>query len=158
MTDPRDVVNRQFEEVVNGRRRDVAAEVFHPDMKILRMGIQEAALYLMASRGRGNGAQAGEGSEAGFRQMGAVLDAAFPDARLDVVGPQVAEGDLVVTRVRFSGTHQGDFFGLPPTHRKVEFDEVLFMTVTGGKISEVWALGDELSFLRQLGAVKPGSS
>src|SRR3954451_25153656 len=54
--------------------------------------------------------------------------AAFPDVvtqSLDVV----IEGARVVQLLRFSGTHLGDFFGMPPTNRHVEFEAALLMTL-----------------------------
>ncbi|PTR31361.1 SnoaL-like polyketide cyclase [Rhodococcus sp. OK519] len=149
--DPEDVVDFQFEQIVNNRRHDLAATVFHPEMTIRRMGVQGAVRHLLAA-GEGDPDAVPEGSETGFDYMAAILDAAFPDFRL-VVGTQVAAGEVVVTRATFVATHTGEFLGLPATGRRIEFDEVLIMRVHDGRITEVWALADELSFLEQLGAV-----
>lgn len=142
--DPKDVVDFQFEQVVNNRRRDLGPVVFHPQMTIRRMGVQSAVRYLLNAQVAG--------FEAGFDNVGAILDAAFPDFEL-VVGTRMAEGDVVVTHATFVATHTGDFLGIPATGRRIEFDEVLIMRVRDGLITEVWALADELSFLEQLGAI-----
>ena len=147
--DPKSVVNRQFDEIVNGRRHELGSEVFHPDMQILRMGIQQAASYLLANQA----STRPTGDADGFNWMGEALNAAFPDARLDIVS-QISEGGTVVTRAVFTATHQADFLGIAATHKTVSFDEVLIMHVTDGKIIEVWALADELSFLQQLGVIR----
>jgi predicted ester cyclase len=79
--------------------------------------------------------------------------AAFPDWREDIV-ELVAEGDTVVGRFKCSGTHQGEFLGLPPTGRRFEVDEVYFLKFRDGKIVEFWGLEDNFSRLHQLG-IKP---
>jgi predicted ester cyclase len=150
-TDPQDVVDFQFEQVVNNRRHDLAPLVFHPRMRIHRMGVQGAVRHLLAA-GPDDPDVVLEGSETGFDNVGAILESAFPDFRL-VVGDRIVQGDVVVTRATFVATHTGDFLGIPATGRRIEFDEVLVMRVHDGLITEVWALADELSFLEQLGTI-----
>ncbi|MFJ8025764.1 ester cyclase [Streptomyces sp. NPDC096311] len=161
-TDPLAVVNRQFQDIINANRPDLAEEVFHPQLIVERAGIQNTVRYLAGRNPSPVGGPGGPGGPAGpptdpiegFKFGQSTIAAAFPDMRVEVVS-QVVQGDQVVSRVRVTGTHEGDFFGLPATHRKVEFDEVLFMTVTEGKVSRVWGLGDDFAFLEQLG-VLPG--
>ncbi|MER7789670.1 ester cyclase [Streptomyces sp. NPDC097640] len=156
--DPKAVVNRLIEDVINAHRPDLAHEVLHPQLRTRRMGMQGSAQYLGSLfQGAGAGLN-GRGAPPtdpveGFKAVYGLLLRAFPDLRNNVVGPQVVADDLVITRVTFAGTHEGEFLGLAPTHRKVEFDEVLFQKVTDGKVSEVWAVGDELGFLQQLGVL-----
>jgi steroid delta-isomerase-like uncharacterized protein len=95
----------------------------------------------------------------GLDQMRAFLAsyrAAFADAR-STVEQQVAEGDLVVTRWRASGTHTGEFQGLTPTMRRFTLTGVTIERIEGGRIVEVWVYRDDLGLLRQLGVV-PGAS
>lgn len=148
-TDPKDIVNLQFA-MINEGRPDLAPQVFHPDMVIDRMGIQYAVEFLLARRAA---TVVGGDAAEGFQNVGKALADAFPDNQLELVGPQIAEGDLVVTRVKFTGTHAGDFLGVPPTGKKIEFFEVLFMRIADDKIIHVWGIGDELSFLQQLGVL-----
>jgi len=78
---------------------------------------------------------------------------AFPDLTY-TVEDQIAEADKVVTRYTFRGTHQGEFFGVAPTGKRLEmtginidrFDE-------GGRMVEEWPEYDLLGAMRQLGAV-----
>src|SRR5690349_9555898 len=56
-------------------------------------------------------------SEAWTRFLGDFV-AGFPDLQISIEDA-VAEGDLVAQRVTFTGTHAGDFQGLPPTHKRV---------------------------------------
>jgi predicted ester cyclase len=77
---------------------------------------------------------------------------AFPDWREEIV-ELVAEGNTVVGRFRCSGTHQGEFMGVPPTGRRMEVDEVYFLRVEGGKFVDFWGLEDNLTRMRQLGLI-----
>jgi predicted ester cyclase len=69
----------------------------------------------------------------------------------------IGEGDRVVARVRFSGTHTGTFQvasrTLPPSNRRVDEAEIIITRVEGGKIVESWSTWDRLSLLDQLGAI-----
>jgi steroid delta-isomerase-like uncharacterized protein len=100
-----------------------------------------------------------EGELRGLDQMRAFLAsyrAAFADAR-STVEQQVAEGDLVVTRWRASGTHTGEFQGLAPTMRPFTLAGTTIERIEGDRIVEVWVYRDDLGLLRQLGVV-PGAS
>ena len=90
------------------------------------------------------------------KQFFAMLFSAFPDIGADI-HDQIAEGDKVVTRKTFHGTHQGDFMGIPSTGKKVEFDVIDIFRITDGKITEHWYVGDMMALMQQLGVVpKPG--
>lgn len=158
MNDPKAVVNRLIEDVVNAHRPDLADEVLHPELTVSRRGMQGSAQFLAGRAGAPGGLAGGLPASPveGFKTAFAVLLAAFPDLHNEVVGPQVVDGDLVVTRVRFTGTHDGEFFGVAPTGRRIDYHEVMYQRVTDGRISEVWAIGDELGFLRQLGVLEAG--
>ena len=62
----------------------------------------------------------------------------------------VAEGDRVVIRALFKGTHQGDLFGIPPTGESFEIQQIHEYRTQDGKIAEHWACRDDLGMLRQL--------
>lgn len=76
--------------------------------------------------------------------------AAFPDLHV-TIQDQVAEGDKVVTYKIFRGTHQGLFMGVQPTGQPVEFAVIDILRLKNGKITEHWALQDQLSLMQQLG-------
>jgi predicted ester cyclase len=82
------------------------------------------------------------------------VQAALPDLRVDVEG-LIAEGDRVAARVRYSGTHLGPLYGLAPTGRAVSYPGVTLFRVSGGRIVEIWSIGDTLSLVSQVG-VFPG--
>jgi len=67
-----------------------------------------------------------------------------------------AEGDKVVARVLMTGTHTGNFYGIPATGKRVEFTGMFIARIENGKIVEHWGEEDSLSLLKQLGyVVKP---
>ena len=78
---------------------------------------------------------------------------ALPDLTY-TVEDQIAEGDKVTTRYTMAGTHQGEFFGVPGSGKRIEisginvdrFDE-------SGKMVEEWASYDLLGAMRQAGAM-----
>ena len=90
----------------------------------------------------------------GSRQFFSMMFAAFPDMRF-TIRQQIAEGDKVLTHKTFHGTHRGPFMGIPATGKEVSFDVMDIFTVTDGKITEHWTVGDMLSMMQQLGVV-PG--
>ena len=79
--------------------------------------------------------------------------AAFPDVAMDIVD-LVAEGDEVVARFLCSGTHTGEWRGLPPTGRRFErIDEVYFFELRDGRIVSAWGVEDTLTRMQQLGLI-----
>ena len=69
---------------------------------------------------------------------------AFPDAH-HTIDDLIAEGDRVVLRTTARATHQGEFEGIPATHRAVEFTGLVVYRIAGDKIAESWG---EIDFLR----------
>ena len=63
----------------------------------------------------------------------------------------IAEGDMVVARVTMTGTHTGDFYGIPPTGRRVDLTGIFIVRIANGKIMEHWGEEDGVKVLRQLG-------
>ena len=63
----------------------------------------------------------------------------------------IAEGDRVMTYKTFTGTHTGEFQGIPPTGRPVRFDVMDIVRLEDGQIVEHWGLVDQLGLMRQLG-------
>jgi predicted ester cyclase len=76
---------------------------------------------------------------------------AFPDFRMEIVD-LIAEGDTVVGHFRCSGTHLGEWLGMPPTNRRFEdVDEIYVFRVDNGRLVAALGVEDNLSRLRQLG-------
>ncbi len=101
-----------------------------------------------------------EGLEA-WRQFSGPFAEAFPDLRL-TVQDIMAEGDMVAARVAFRGTHRGEFQGIPPTDKEVNFTAMEFNRVIDGKVEEHWVGLDLFGLMQQLGAIpepeQPGVS
>ena len=92
-----------------------------------------------------------QGSE-GIKQFFGMMFAAFPDFHV-VIDDQVAEGDKVVTRKTVSGTHQGDFMGIPATGKRMEIPVIDVFRVVNGKCTDHWSVSDQMSMMQQLGLV-----
>jgi steroid delta-isomerase-like uncharacterized protein len=82
--------------------------------------------------------------------------AAFPDMRM-AVEDIVASGDKVVARVRYTGTHRGEFMGMPATGKGVDAQLVdIFRLGDDGLVHEHWGVMDQLTMMQQIGAVPTG--
>lgn len=77
---------------------------------------------------------------------------AFPDLHI-TVEDLIAEGDRVVERDTVTGTHQGEYMGLPPTGKSVTYNEIFIMRFVNGRIAEIWGVVDVFSQMRQLGLI-----
>ena len=95
----------------------------------------------------------GPGPE-GMRAVLQMFFAAFSDMNV-VVEQTLGEGDLVATRGRFEGTHDGEFMGVPATGKSVSVKYIDMWRLEGGKAVENWVQLDMLGLMQQLGVV-PG--
>ena len=77
---------------------------------------------------------------------------AFPDSQI-VIESCIAEGDRVATRWTLTGTHRGEFMGIPPTGRSIKFEGIEFNRVLDKKIVEHRAIFDNIGLLQQVGAM-----
>jgi predicted ester cyclase len=76
---------------------------------------------------------------------------AFPDFRMEIVD-LLEEGDTVVAHFKCSGTHLGDWLGIPATGRRFEqVDEIYVFRVRSGKLVAAVGVEDNLARLQQLG-------
>ncbi|PZR65116.1 MAG: ester cyclase [Solirubrobacterales bacterium] len=128
----KDLIVRSFDEVLSTGRLELADQLVHPG-------------YVNHEAGEG-----GPGGPEGFRQTVTRLRDGFPDLRFsvqDVIG----EGDRVVVRGMFEGTHHGSFNGMPATGRRVSVQHIHIFRVQDGMVAEHWACRDDLGALRQLG-------
>jgi predicted ester cyclase len=82
------------------------------------------------------------------------LRAAFPD-RVDIIEEVIAEGDRVGLLFRVTGTHTGNFFGIPPTGRRIDVYELALLRIVNGQMVEGWFMMDETGLMKQLGAKLP---
>jgi steroid delta-isomerase-like uncharacterized protein len=124
-----DVVNTGDAELISKTIDDVV----EPDV-LIRTPVQEAT-----------GAQALKG-------VWTMLLRAFPDLHL-TVEDLIAEGDKVVGRTTVTGTHQGEYMGVPPTGKSVTYNEIFIFRFVNGRIAETWGVVDVFAQLKQLGVI-----
>jgi steroid delta-isomerase-like uncharacterized protein len=128
------VVRRFIEEVQNKKDIDVFDELHAPDF-----------VNLSAPPGMPTDREGGKMFLGGF--LGA-----FPDSEV-TIDDMIAEGDRVVTKKTFAGTHTGDFGEIPASGNRVTIQYVDILRLRDGQIIEHWLCMDQLSFLQQLGAI-----
>jgi predicted ester cyclase len=95
----------------------------------------------VALPGQGRGRQ-------GLKHRVAKIRAAFqPRHKLHEV---IVDGDRVAVRWTLSGVHSGEFLGLPPTNKPVEFDGVDIYAMRDGRMAAHWNVVDMFAFYRQV--------
>jgi predicted ester cyclase len=86
------------------------------------------------------------------KQQAADFRRGFPDVT-STIEDLIAEGDKVVARWRSRATHRGDYMGIAPSGKEVEFTGISIYRIEGNKIAESWSVEDQLGLMRQIGAV-----
>jgi len=133
------VVRRMFDEYWTGKNRALADEFFAPT----------ATLHTP------DGVFTGVDGALGLLQA---YETGFPDFRC-AIEDLVAEGDKVVVRWTFTGTHQGSIAGIPPTGRQVSVPNgIVIHRLAGGKVVEAHFTWNKYALLEQLGALSVSSS
>jgi steroid delta-isomerase-like uncharacterized protein len=86
------------------------------------------------------------------------LRSAFPDLQV-TIDEMIAEGDMVVARTTWTGTHRGNFQGIQPTGKQVNWSSVDIVHLRGGQFVSHFGLQDGLGLLQQVGAISaPGQA
>ncbi len=135
MTENNKAVIRKFlEEVINQNRMDRATDL-----------VAEDFVELDPLPGQRQGRE-------GLKEVLGMMRAAFPDIHW-AVEEMVAEGDKVVTRFSWTGTHRGSFMGIPATGKSVVVKGVVIDQLAGGKMSASQMLMDSLGMMQQLGVI-----
>jgi len=92
----------------------------------------------------------------GTLELFTMIRTVFPDLHI-TVEDIVAEGDKVVSRGTFSGTHKGEFMGIAPTGKHITVGLIEIVRIVAGKMVEHWNMVNNLGMMQQLGAVpQPG--
>ena len=126
------VVRRWLEEIGNAGKLEVVDEIYAPTF------VDHAAMPDQLP-----------GPE-GVKQFIRMIKAVFPDWHY-TIEDLIADGDKVVARVTMRGTHQGTWFGVPPTGKQVITTAIQIHRIAEGKIQETWANADILSMMYQIG-------
>jgi steroid delta-isomerase-like uncharacterized protein len=130
------IVKRVIDEVWNRRNLDAVDELY-------------AAGYTDRSPGVPPGMESGP---EGVKQFVAMFTGGFPDAK-GGVEEVIAEGDKVVVRWTGSGTHEGEFMGVPASGKHVTFSGTSTYRIANGQIAEEWTHFDGLGLMTQIGAI-----
>ena len=92
------------------------------------------------------------------KQEAADFRRGFPDV-VSTVEDLIAEEDKVVARWRSRATHRGEYMGITPTGKNVEFTGISVYRIEEGKIAQSWTVEDQFGLMRQIGAItEPGQS
>jgi steroid delta-isomerase-like uncharacterized protein len=76
--------------------------------------------------------------------------AAFPDFRIEIEH-LIAEGDMVVNHTSTTGTHEGEYAGIPPSGKPFKAEGISIARVADGKVAEIWGLTNLIELLRGVG-------
>lgn len=131
-----EIVRNFVEEVINQNNIEAAGKYFWEDM------VEQVPLP-----GQGPGIAGLKDVLRGFR-------AAFPDLHFNVL-EQISEGDKVASRYEFTGTHHGEFLGVPATGKSVKVWGVVIDRLVNGKIKDTRIIMDALGLMVQFGVFPP---
>jgi len=127
------VARREVEEFESQGNLAVASEVFAPDYRLYFPGYPPMDVE-------------------GHKILISAFHAGFPDMRI-TVEDQVAEGNRVTNRLTVTGTHSGDFQGIPATGRKVSIPAINIMRFEGNRIVELRGVLDVMGLMQQIDAI-----
>ena len=136
MHETSDMVRAFIEEVLNQGQIDATERFFWEDM-----------VEQVPFPGQGPGVE-------GLKDVVRGMRAAFPDMH-GRVEEQLTEGDRVLTRFEWTGTHRGAFLGVDATGRSVKVWGMVIDRFQDGRIKETRLIMDTLGLMIQLGAVPP---
>ncbi len=91
-------------------------------------------------------------SREGGKMVHQGVTAAFPDGKT-TTDDLISEGDKVVERFTFVGTHKGEFFGVPATGKLIKVTGMSIFLIANGKIAEHWGENDGMGLMMQLGVL-----
>ena len=88
----------------------------------------------------------------GLKDVLEEMKAAFPDIHWKIE-EQMSDGDRVMTRFVWTGTHLGPFLGIPPTGRNVSVWGVVIDRIVDGRIKQTRIIMDALGMMAQMGVI-----
>jgi steroid delta-isomerase-like uncharacterized protein len=131
---------RHFEEVLNQGKLPVIDEIYTDDYTL------DAPV---SSDGQSQARSLTQGREQ-LKQRVTLFRTAFPDIHFST-DEMIGEGNTVVVRYTYRGTHQGVFAGLQPTGRSIAVVGILIAHLNDGKIQEAVSVFDSADLMKQLG-------
>ena len=133
-TNLKTLLKQGVDEVFNKKNLDYIDELYAPD-----------AIDHSAPPGLPTGIE-------GFRLKIGMFTNAFPDLNISYVFV-TAEDDMVAGRFTLTGTHQGDFAGIPATGNYVSITGHDFVRMENGKVTDHWVEMDTMTMMQQLGVI-----
>jgi steroid delta-isomerase-like uncharacterized protein len=134
---PEEVIRRLYKEFWNGRKLEVVDQLISPSHALNSPHI--------------SGSTTGP---AAYKEHMAWYLAGFPDLHFKLE-ETICQGDKIVASWTLTGTHEGEFLGVAPTHRKISVTGITIHEISDGKILDSQALWDAISLFRQLGVELP---
>ena len=134
--DPKALARRMYNEVISNGDFDVLDELIHDDF------VEHEELPGLPT------------DKEAPRAFFTMFRAAFPDLNASIED-MIQEGDKLVVRSRMSGTHKGEFMGIPPTNNKFDVQAIDEVEFRDGKAIAHWGVFDSAAMMEQLG-VMPG--
>jgi steroid delta-isomerase-like uncharacterized protein len=128
-------IMHRFTEFINSASEKLAAELISPNAVFHVPGRPEPLQ-----------------GPAGYLEIIGMMRVGFPDIQW-TLEEMIAEGDKVAARFTMRGTHQGTFFGVPPTGKKIAVSAMNFYRLSDGQFVEERGQPDLLGLLQQIGAV-----
>jgi predicted ester cyclase len=138
----KEIIRRWNEEGWSGGKYELANEIISPNMVV-----------------HGAGGQAVGMGPDGLIDLIRTWRTAFPDGRMEI-DDLIVEGDLVAIRNTWYGTHEAEFYGVPPSGKPVAVTSVGIDRVQDGLVTEGWGELDMVGMMQQMGAlplVGPGA-
>ena len=130
---PTQLIERFYHEVWNRADEAPAHEILAPDFRFRgSLGPEKRGV-------------------AGFIEYMRTVHAALADYTCTIL-EIIEQGERAAVRLRFAGVHRGPFFGVEPTGREIAWAGAAFFGFSGGRIAELWVLGDVDAVKAQLGA------
>jgi steroid delta-isomerase-like uncharacterized protein len=133
--DNKAVVRRLYEEVWNKRKLEVINEIISPSHALQASNIFGSSI----------------GPEA-YKRNVLLFFAGYPDLYW-TIEDTIAEKDKVVACWTISGTHKGDYMGVPATNKKISVEGITIHHITNGKIMDSYVSWDIWGMMQQLGVV-----
>jgi steroid delta-isomerase-like uncharacterized protein len=127
------VVRRFYEEMNNGRKNELAPELFTSDHVMHDPQVPAA-----------------KGPQGMVDVVSTYQEGVDGHWEIEEI---FSTGDRVVVRWTGSGKHVGEVNGVPPTGKSIRVDAITIHRMGDGKIAETWEVWDTLGFLQQIGVV-----
>lgn len=118
------LIQRLFNEGFNQGHLAVVDELFHPEFVDRSTPDQPPGIQ-------------------GVKDYISMVRTGFPDIFI-TIEDLIAEGDKIVVRTTWRGTHQGEYGGMMPTGKHVTRTMIQIFRIVNGKLYEEWVEGEDL--------------